>query len=345
MRPDAIPAVVHVYAFPRWKWSIVRQCLPNRRLVFLKPNESAVGASALLLWGATPPPPDTAPSALLLRAEDGFLRSVGLGADLIRPVSWAIDSLGIYYDATRPSELEMLLAESQVTAAQCERAARLRARIVEARLTKYNVGTLNWVRPVATKTVILVPGQVESDASLAYGAPATRTNVGLLRLVRAARPEAYLIYKPHPDVVARLRAPGVNEGLAADYCDEIVVNISMAALLDAVDEVHVLTSLSGFEALLREKPVTCYGHPFYAGWGLTHDWAPHDRRHRRLSLNELVAASLIEYPLYLARDRRTLTTPESALESLLSWRDQSGGRETWWRGVARAVLRRVGGVK
>ena len=43
----------------------------------------------------------------------------------------------------------------------------------------------------------------------------------------------------------------------------------MDVLLGIVDEVHTLTSLTGFEALLRGIEVHAYGGPFYAGWGLT----------------------------------------------------------------------------
>lgn len=74
----------------------------------------------------------------------------------------------------------------------------------------------------------------------------------------------------------------------------------MATLLDRVDAVHVLTSLTGFEALLRGRDVTCHGVPFYAGWGLTRDLAPvPTRRGRQRTLAELVAAVLIVYPRYL----------------------------------------------
>jgi capsular polysaccharide export protein len=67
-----------------------------------------------------------------------------------------------------------------------------------------------------------------------------------------------------------------------------------------VDEVHVNTSLAGFEALLRGKQVTTYGVPFYAGWGLTRDLGPVPaRRTARRSLDELVAAALLLYPRYL----------------------------------------------
>jgi capsular polysaccharide export protein len=67
-----------------------------------------------------------------------------------------------------------------------------------------------------------------------------------------------------------------------------------------VDEVHVNTSLAGFEALLRGKCVTTHGVPFYAGWGLTRDLGPVPvRRTARRSLDELVAATLLQYPRYL----------------------------------------------
>ena len=85
----------------------------------------------------------------------------------------------------------------------------------------------------------------------------------------------------------------------------------MASLLDQVDAVHVLTSLTGFEALLRRRDVTCHGVPFYAGWGLTRDLAEvPDRRGRRLTLDELIAAVLIVYPRYLDPVTGLPCTPE-----------------------------------
>lgn len=113
----------------------------------------------------------------------------------------------------------------------------------------------------------------------------------------------------------------------------------MQVLLDAVDEVHVITSLAGFEALLRGRKVTCYGNPFYAGWGLTQDMAPLVRRTRRLSLDELVAGALILYPTYVSRTTGRFTTPERALEELLAWREQGGSRMPLWRKGLRMILR------
>lgn len=92
----------------------------------------------------------------------------------------------------------------------------------------------------------------------------------------------------------------------------------MPDLLAGADEVHTLTSLAGFEALLRAKPVTCYGRPFYAGWGLTTDIERVPRRGRRLSLDELTAAALILYPTYLSATTNAYTTPERVIDEILA---------------------------
>jgi capsular polysaccharide export protein len=193
--------------------------------------------------------------------------------------------------------------------------------------------------------VLLVPGQVESDASLAYGAPGIRTNLALLQAVRRDNPDAFIVYKPHPDVVAGLRAKGADEDETRQWCDEVVVDVAMDALLPQVDGVQVLTSLAGFEALLRHKPVTCYGHPFYAGWGLTQDIVALPRRQRRLTLDQLVAGALLLYPLYLSRTGDTLISAEQALGELVEWRSQAGRRVPWWRHCVRFFLRRIVGVR
>jgi capsular polysaccharide export protein len=341
--------VIHALDFSAWKRTVLRQCFPAARLVFVARVADVPAAARLLVWGAAPLVGELAAGVKILRLEDGFLRSVGLGADLIRPMSWVVDGRGIYYDATRPSDLELLLASTTFDVALQARAVALRKRIVAEGLTKYNVGAARWQRPPAEANVILVPAQVESDASLAYGAPQIRSNIGLLRAVRQAHPRAYIVYKPHPDVLAGLRAAGKGEGKRGDealrWCDELVTDVAMGDLLMTVDAVHVLTSLAGFEALLRGKAVTCYGQPFYSGWGLTSDIVPNPRRGRHLSVDELVAGALIAYPLYLSRTSGALITPEQALDELLAWRAKAGAVVPWWRECVRMVLRRVVGVR
>jgi capsular polysaccharide export protein len=248
----------------------------------------------------------------------------------------------MYYDATQPSDLEHLLQTAEFSPELLERADRLRTRIAERGLTKYNVGHGGWKRPGAGRQrVILVPGQVETDASIRFGATGIRTNIGLLQAVREANPDAYVVYKPHPDVVAGLRAEGRGEAEVRRWCDEEVTDISMREMLPAVDEVHVLTSLAGFEALLRGRGVICYGQPFYAGWGLTNDKVPVERRSRRLSLSMLVAGALILYPTYVSRVTGRFITPEQAVDELAAWRNSSSADQAVWSRAYRYLLRRI----
>ncbi len=336
---------IYALGFSSWKQAIVSQCFSGSQVTFITRSIDVPVGGILAVWGLNPILGKLAKNVKIVRLEDGFLRSVGLGADLIRPMSWVVDDRGIYYDATRPSDLEHLLSNKTFSADSLKRAALLRERLVTQGVTKYNVGTDSWQRPDVLQKIVLVPGQVESDASLAYGAPGICTNIRLLQAVRLANPDAYIVYKPHPDVIAGLRSKGVGENEALLYCDEQLINVDMGALLLKVDEVHVMTSLAGFEALLRDKMVVCYGQPFYSGWGLTKDIIPNLRRDRQLLLDELVEGALIDYPLYLSRTEDKLISPEESLDELLLWRDKVGGGTPWWRRLFRVILRHIVGVR
>ncbi|MGH7181455.1 MAG: capsular polysaccharide biosynthesis protein, partial [Nitrospiraceae bacterium] len=329
------PNDVYALSFSPWKKPIVRRFFQGNRVHFVDEASQVPEDATLAVWGQG----HHDEKRLVIRLEDAFLRSVGLGADLIRPLSWVMDSRGMYYDATAPSELEHVLLTTEFPAQVLTRAKRLRDRIVEEGLTKYNVGAGTWLRPKDALRVILVPGQVESDASIRYGGSSIRSNMGLLQAVREANPSAHVMYKPHPDVLAGLRTKGAGEDEALRWCDEVVTDVAMGTLLSAVDEVHVLTSLAGFEALLRGKKVTCYGQPFYAGWGLTDDRIPPARRTRRLTLDELVAGALVLYPTYVSRVTGKFTTAERALDELLDWRRQKPTGMPLWRKALRLVLR------
>lgn len=253
----------------------------------------------------------------LWRMEDGFLRSKGLGAALTPAESVVLDDLGIYYDPTHPSRLENLIENSvNLPKIARTRAGRLIQQIIKANITKYNLELLfNTLELPAGKPVILVPGQVEDDASIRFGATEVTTNLGLLQAARSANPTAFILYKPHPDVEAGLRPGAVIT--AADYADMVATNAPIAPLLDAADEVWTITSLTGFEALLRGKKVTCLGTPFYAGWGLTQDLAPTcPRRKARPDIAALVHATLIDYPLYLDPRSGHPCAPELLVERL-----------------------------
>lgn len=331
------------YGFSKWKQEFVRDFLDGSTPVFthhLPFSYSPV--PHLVTWGHKHVGELTAKgyTKAALRIEDGFLRSVGLGAELTRPISWVIDPIGIYYDAGQQSSLEKYLQSWPFDDALRLRAKKLRQNIVSAGLTKYNLRRPDrWQRPADVAKVILVVGQVETDASIRYGANSIRRNIELLEAVRRYNPDAWLIYKPHPDVQAGLRNQGEGESQALRWCNEIIGAIPFETLLDDVDEVHVLTSLAGFEALMRNVPVTTWGQPFYAGWGLTQDRGLSSdvsvRRQRTLTLDELVAATLILYPTYVSRFTRRFCTPERAVQELLQWRHEQPPAPKLRRLVAR----------
>ncbi len=252
------------------------------------------------------------------RVEDGFLRSRGLGAALTPPLSLVLDDLGIYYDPTRESRLERLIkSRAALRPDQAERAGRLIGEITSKGVTKYNLAGDVPTLPEGHR--ILVPGQVEDDASIRLGAGEVSTNLGLLQAARSANPAAIIIYKPHPDVEAGLRPGAIAQKDLHGLADVLVENASSEALIGIVDEVWTMTSLLGFEALLRGKAVTVTGAPFYAGWGLTRDLGEAmPRRGLHVALEGLAHAALIDYPRYHDPLSNRPCTAEVAVKRLAS---------------------------
>ena len=292
--------------FAFWKQAHVAPLLWNGTSApeFLRNAAGVLPGAGLAVWRAKVSAADLAllenANSAIIEVEDGFLRSRGLGADCIPPLSITFDRRGAHFDPSRPSDLELLLEQGQFDDALLDRARELQRLIVEAGIGKYDRGTEILGRPGGERRHILVPGQVEDDRAVQIGGCGLVSNLDLLGRVRTEAPDAYILYKPHPDVLAGHRRGAIADTACLEYADEIVGELPIASLISMVDEVHVNTSLAGFEALLRGKAVTTYGVPFYAGWGLTNDLGPvPHRRTRRRSIEELVAASLLKYPRYL----------------------------------------------
>lgn len=249
------------------------------------------------------------------RVEDGFIRSVSLGSDLTQPYSLVVDSRGIYFDPSCESDLEYILQHHLFSEDEIERARQIQRYLIDKKLSKYNLyENINLDFP-HDKTIVIVPGQVEDDASIRYGATGM-SNVELLREVRLNRPDAYIVYKPHPDVLVGNRVGIVEEREARRYCDRIVSEVGIDSVLAHADEVHTMTSLVGFEALIRGITVVTYGLPFYAGWGLTTDMRQCSRRERQCRVDELIAATYILYPRYIHPETFLRCEVEEVLEYL-----------------------------
>jgi capsular polysaccharide export protein len=311
------------------------------RLAALRPEVQ----DCLVHWGHSAPAwlkqAAQSTGARLLHMEDGFIRSVGLGSDLVPPQSFVLDERGLYFDPSGASDLEELLNTETFLSEELSRAKWVREFIVSHGITKYNVDPLqtpDW--QTGGRPLLLVPGQVEDDASIKQGCADVRTNLGLLAAARAANPHAFIVYKPHPDVLAGNRVGRAVLARALEFADLIETRVSLVSCIEACSEVHTMTSLAGFDALLRGKRVVVHGRPFYAGWGLTEDRLSMPRRNRRLTLDALVAGALLRYPLYWDARLQGYTTCEAVLQRIVEQREALGvsGMAT---GRARRALRKL----
>lgn len=276
------------------------------------------------------------------RMEDGFLRSRGLGSDFHLPASVVIDDRGMYFDRHSSSRLEIILESLPIPPALTERAATLRADLVAAGVSKYNVGGAANIDAPDGKPVIVVVGQVEDDRSIERGTADIKTNLGLLKAVRADHPDAFIVYKPHPDVETGNRAGKIPRAECSALADQIVDDANIDACIAACDSLATMTSLAGFEALLRGKTVLTYGGPFYAGWGLTEDRLTFERRSRKLSLDALVAGTLIVYPRYIHPPTRLPCTPEEIAAWLSEDAPAPGHKRLRW---LRALWASISGAR
>ena len=265
-------------------------------------SAAASDGGRLLVWAGREPERLAAHAANagvpLVRMEDGFLRSRGLGSDFTPALSAVLDGSGVHYDPSAPSDLETMI-QSGVSPADRARGATLRKRIVAGGLSKYNLGGAPAPDWPGDRERILVIGQVEDDRSVLLGCQGIRTNAALLAEVRRLNPRAFLIWRDHPDVRAGNRVGALAPEVAA-LADARADDLDVIACIEAADAVAVMTSTAGFEALIRGKRVLTFGRPFYAGWGLTEDALPIPRRTSRPTTDDLVAASLILHPLYIA---------------------------------------------
>jgi capsular polysaccharide export protein len=235
------------------------------------------------------------------------------------PGSVVIDRSGIYYNARSPSDLETLLATQIFTPALVDRARRLRNRVCAAGVTKYGLEAGQMIDLPTDRRTVLAVGQVDDDMSVQLGGAGVGGNLDFLARVRKAEPDAWIVYRPHPDVQAGHRKGHLSDTVVLEHADAIDSGAPLMELVQRVDEVHVLSSLTGFEALMRGRSVTVHGMPFYAGWGLTRDLAkPSSRRGRLLDVDQLVAGALILYPRYLDPVTRLPCGPELMVDRMAS---------------------------
>lgn len=236
--------------------------------------------------------------------EEGFLRSVGFGQQYVEPLSLIVDPVGIYYDSTRPSWLENLLAggvlEDPKLLARAEAAIKL---LRAEKLTKFNTAPTvdeEDLDDQVGEDFVLIIDQTYKDESVLRSGAGPKPFSTMLRQARLDHPDRRIVIKSHTTV---LNTSGPGYFSADNGRDNQVVvfdrDINPWQLLERCHAVYTVSSQLGFEVLMAGKPVTCFGLPFYAGWGLTRDRVACPRRQRRRSLAQVFAAAYLLYPRYI----------------------------------------------
>ena len=201
--------------------------------------------------------------------EDGFIRSGPDDDSSTPPLSIVMDSQAPYFDTTRPNDLTDLIAnfDFDQDGYNEELAQEMLNYYVSHRVSKYNHQPYVDVQPIygeKTKKRILVLGQVPHDDSLKYGGGIGITLLDVVNQAIEDNPNAQIIVKPHP---MTLDDASLINTLNELDCLILTQSIHLVDALETIDHVYTITSLGGFEALLRGKTVTVLGKPFYAvGW-------------------------------------------------------------------------------
>lgn len=240
----------------------------------------------------------------VLIVEAGFIWGTGIGANDEPGLSIIIDDKAAYYDATRESRLAWLLNSAwAISDAELERSRAALELLRQTRVTKYNHAPVGR-RPLpdATQKRLLLIDQRYGDLSVVMGMADEKSFIGMLREAVDQHPNWEIVVKQHPDAtVAGMRSyltDEVIQNVAGDTPVTVITDeVNPYDLFDVVDKVFVVTSGMGFEALIAGKEVHCFGMPFYAGWGITHDRLPSPRRRSR-KLEEIFFIAYLKLSRY-----------------------------------------------
>lgn len=248
--------------------------------------------------------------------EDGFLRSVGRHD---APLSMIADDLGVYYDASRPSRVERLIAEAGEDV-ETERAKAIAAKWTAEGLSKYN----DFTAPVPDLPAdfVLAVDQTFNDGSVSGGLANEHSFKRMIEAALADHQGCQVVVKVHPDTLAGRRRGYLDADVLAQHPRITVVasHCSPAPLIAGARAVYAVTSQVGFEALMAGKPVRCFGMPFYAGWGLTEDELASPSRRTKATMPQLVDAALIQAPRYVDPVSAALSTPERIMAHIVATR-------------------------
>lgn len=281
-----------------------------------KPN------SAIAVWGTDEP------NILIQKKEnkepsftkdDFFVKSsekvIRLAHGIISSYSTNEDSFslyqsfqGVYFDSRHESNIESLLRSSWTPDEQDNVIANLALQMINKyRITKtndYPQVSFSFFLNNGLPNVLLIDQPI-GDESVIYGSSNEQTFNDMLLHVFHNADIANIYIKLHPDTINYGKEGYLQKLLHKHNLYEhplihvIEDNYNIASFFNFVDEVFVVTSQVGFEALLRGKTVSCFGMPFYSGWGLTNDMQVSTKPKPERTIIDLFVAIMLKYTSYI----------------------------------------------
>lgn len=267
--------------------------------------------------------------------EDGFLRSV-LPGDAELPLGMIMDRTGIYYDASRPSDLEACINRRR-----CFGSDPSVTRTIEllrmSRLSKYNYAVIDSLAGLGLRSAdrrdrVLVIDQTAGDASILGAGAGSDTFDWMLKTAVSENPEADILLRVHPETMLGRKAGNFSaERLKCLVEQDAALGrvlsegrlrltpepINPWGLLEGCAKVYCVSSQLGFEALLAGCEVHCFGMPFYGGWGITRDrMVPAPPRRGPATLEAVFAGTYIDYSYYVDHSSKSLLHIDEAIELL-----------------------------
>lgn len=263
----------------------------------------------------------------LFFVEDGFYRSVCGGLKKVEKKysisrSLIFDDLAPHYDGNHISRFEKIITDnSKEYINKNKDILELKKYIIDNYITKYNDQPIyESIKIGVHKEKVLVIMQSYNDASINIVGGDESVFCKMIEDAISENSDADIIIKVHPDTLIKKNKGYIDKYLNDNRVYIIDFEINLCCLLKYCKKVYVFSSQAGFEALLYGREVYCYGKPFYAGLGLTHDRGD-IREKGNVSLDKLFYDLHWRYTKYFNPETGKQVDPMTAIMEIKSLRD------------------------
>ena len=244
----------------------------------------------------------------IISIEDTFLRSVfpcrtKCDKKFKDSIGYCINNY-LYFESNELTTIKELLSkpyaknEKEIIAGK-----NIINQIISNKISKYNcqnfIGNTN-VRSMYTNNIIVID-QAFADQSIVNSNANVETFKQMLIAAVRENPKNKVCVKVHPESMTGGRAGFYTpelikevEKLTNTKIYKLTEPINPIILLQNARKIYTCSSGLGFEALMCNKPVVCFGAPFYAGFGLTDD---------RNSNTKFIQKIPIEYMAYIVFEK------------------------------------------